>query len=103
MCRALSSLLDNTPLRHLLSHVDLRGIDRAIASQALRAVSITCSGYNSGQSVSFFQGRADIEPWRRAQRVGAHVKIELDHLITKLEQVMSRDQSHHLNGNPVRS
>ena len=79
--RAPRSLLDNTPLRHLLSHVDLRGIDRAIANQALRAVSITCSGYNSGQSVSFFQGRADIEPWRRAQRVGAHVKIELDHLM----------------------
>jgi len=79
--RAPRSLLDNTPLRNLLSHVDLRGIDRAISSQALRAVSITCSGYNSGQSVSFFQGRADIEPWRRAQRVGAHVKIELDHLM----------------------
>ena len=79
--RAPRSLLDNTPLRHLLSHVDLRGIDRAIANQALRAVSITCSGYNSGQSVSFFQGRADIEPGRRAQRVGAHVKIELDHLM----------------------
>ena len=76
------SLLDNTPLRHLLGrHVDLPGIDAAIANQTLRAVSVTCSGYDSGQSVSFFQGRADLEPWRRSQRVGCHVKIELDHLM----------------------
>jgi NTE family protein len=80
--RAPRSLLDNAPLRRLLErHVDLAKIDGAIAQQALRAVSITCSGYNSGESVSFFQGRADLEPWRRAQRVGAHVKLEIAHLM----------------------
>lgn len=76
------SLLDNSPLRGLLErYVNLMRIDDAIAHQVLRAISITCSGYNSGESVSFFQGRADLEPWRRSQRVGAHVKIELDHLM----------------------
>lgn len=80
--RAPRSLLDNSPLRHLLErHVNLLRLEDAIAHQALRAVSITCSGYNSGESVSFFQGRADLEPWRRSQRVGAHVKIEIDHLM----------------------
>ncbi len=80
--RTPKSLLDNAPLRELLARrVDLAQIDEAIAHQALRAVSITCSGYNSGESVSFFQGRADIEPWRRSQRVGAHVKLEIDHLM----------------------
>jgi NTE family protein len=80
--RAPRSLLDNAPLRHLLvRHVDLPRINEAITNQALRAICITCSGYNSGESVSFFQGRADIEPWRRSQRVGAHVKIEIDHLM----------------------
>lgn len=80
--RTPHSLLDNSPLRHLLErHVNLDRIDDAVAHQALRAVSITCSGYNSGESVSFFQGRADIEPWRRSQRVGTHVKIEIDHLL----------------------
>lgn len=76
------SLLDNTPLRYLLErHVNLNRIDDAISHQALRAISITCSGYNSGESVSFFQGRADLDPWRRSQRVGAHVKITIDHLL----------------------
>ncbi len=76
------SLLDNAPLRELLSEtVSFENIQRAIDNGALHSVSITCSGYATGQSVSFFQGRADIEPWRRSQRVGAHVKLGLDHLM----------------------
>jgi NTE family protein len=76
------SLLDNAPLRQLLaSTLDFDAIARAIDNRALHSVSITCSGYATGQSVSFFQGRADIEPWRRSQRVGAHVKLGLDHLM----------------------
>lgn len=80
--RSPRSLLDNTPLRRLLERsLDLGRIDRAIAHHALHSVSITCSGYASGQSVSFFQGRADLEPWRRSQRFGAHVKLTVDHLM----------------------
>lgn len=80
--RSPRSLLDNTPLRRLLERsLDLARIDRAIAHHALHSVSITCSGYSSGQSVSFFQGRADLEPWRRSQRFGAHVKLTVDHLL----------------------
>ncbi len=76
------SLLDNTPLRHLIEqHIDFDRIEGAIARHALHSVSITCSGYDSGQSVSFFQGRADLEPWKRSQRFGAHVKLGVDHLM----------------------
>lgn len=77
-----SSLLDNAPLRRLIErHVDFERIEGAIARHALHSVSITCSGYDSGQSVSFFQGRADLEPWKRSQRFGAHVKLGVDHLM----------------------
>lgn len=76
------SLLDNAPLRKLLtSAVNLEQIEAAISNHNLHAISITCSGYDSGESVSFFQGRADIEPWRRSQRVGAHIKLAIDHLM----------------------
>lgn len=76
------SLLDNSPLRRLIEqHVDFDRIEGAIARHALHSVSITCSGYDSGQSVSFFQGRADLEPWKRSQRFGAHVKLGVDHLM----------------------
>ncbi|MCX7165316.1 MAG: patatin-like phospholipase family protein [Rhodocyclales bacterium] len=76
------SLLDNSPLRRLLSDsLDFSRIAQAIECGALHSVSITCSGYSSGQSVSFFQGRADLEAWRRSQRVGAPTEISLDHLM----------------------
>ncbi|MBI3524042.1 MAG: patatin-like phospholipase family protein [Betaproteobacteria bacterium] len=80
--RGPRALLDNAPLRELLTrHLDFRRIDAAITNQALHSVSITCSGYTSGQSVSFFQGRPDIEPWQRSQRFGAHVKLSVEHLM----------------------
>lgn len=80
--RAPRSLLDNTPLYQLLTHgLDFSGIERAIENRALHAVSVTCSGYSSGQSVTFFRGRADIESWQRSQRVGAHAKLGVDHLM----------------------
>ena len=49
------SLLDNAPLRRLLAQaLDFGAIQRAIDNHALHSVSITCSGYATGQSVSFF-------------------------------------------------
>ncbi len=76
------SLLDNSPLRGLLrDSLDFSRIAQAIECGVLHSVSITCSGYSSGQSVSFFQGRAGIEAWRRSQRVGAPAELSLDHLM----------------------
>lgn len=80
--RAPRSLLDNAPLRRLLAEtLDFGRIGRALEAGALHSVSITCSGYSSGQSVSFFQGRSGLKSWRRSQRVGAPTAITLDHLM----------------------
>jgi NTE family protein len=80
--RAPRSLLDNSPLRQLLkSGLDFDRIGRSIESGALHSLSITCSGYSSGQSVCFFQGRAGLDAWRRSQRVGVPARITLDHLM----------------------
>lgn len=80
--KAPRSLLDNSPLRQLLEDgLEFERIGRAIKNGALHSVSITCSGYTTGQSVSFYQGRSDIEPWRRSQRVGSSVELCLDHLM----------------------
>jgi NTE family protein len=76
------SLLDNSPLRELLSrHLDFRGIERSIANGALHALSISASGYESGDNINFFQGHADAQPWRRVQRIGIRSKIGVDHLL----------------------
>ena len=76
------SLLDNSPLAALLgAHVDFSAIQRAIDAGELSAFSITCSGYTSGQSVSFFQGAPGLQPWQRARRIGVQMPITLDHLL----------------------
>ena len=76
------SLLDNSPLAALLgAHVDFAAIQRAIDAGDLSAFSITCSGYTSGQSVSFFQGEPGLQPWQRARRIGVPMTITLDHLL----------------------
>ena len=76
------SLLDNSPLAALLHrHLDFGGVQKAIDAGDLEAFSITCSGYASGQSVTFFQGRPGLEPWQRARRVGVPMPINVDHLL----------------------
>jgi len=80
--RSPRSLLDNAPLRKLLlAHLDFDGIERAIQSGALYAASVTCSGYGSGESLTFFQGNAEISPWRRASRVGVATSLDVEHLM----------------------
>ncbi|MBS0545652.1 MAG: patatin-like phospholipase family protein [Proteobacteria bacterium] len=76
------SLLDNAPLRELLTRVlDYPAIDRAIKAGYLRAISVTASGYASGESLSFFEGSLDIEPWHRAHRMGVRARLGVDHLM----------------------
>ena len=70
------SLLDNSPLGVLLKHrIPFRGIQRSISAGALHALGITAWGYTSGQSVTFYQGKKDILPWKRAQRIGIPARI----------------------------
>ena len=76
------SLLDNAPLAALLHrYVDFSAIQRAIDDGFLTALSITCSGYTSGQSVTFYQGRPDLKNWQRARRIGVAMPIGIDHLL----------------------
>ncbi|MGH8493429.1 MAG: patatin-like phospholipase family protein [Moraxellaceae bacterium] len=76
------SLLDNSPLRELLhANIPLSQVQSAIEAGYLRALCITASGYASGESVSFFQGIASLENWRRSRRIGMRSNITLDHLL----------------------
>ena len=76
LARKPISLLDNTPLREMLERdLDFAAIERHIAAGYLSAFSITCSGYSSGESVTFYQGRSEVESWRRARRIGFAMPI----------------------------
>lgn len=76
------SLLDNSPLSGLLErYVDFPAIGRNIDAGHLQAFAVTCSGYTSGQSVTFYQGQASLAGWARARRVGVAMPIGLPHLM----------------------
>jgi NTE family protein len=76
------SILDNTPLRELLSvHVDCSGIHRSIARGHLRAFALCSTSYSTGHSVAFFDGIDSIAPWSRVQRVGQRSELTIDHLM----------------------
>ena len=76
------SLLDNRPLEGLLARaLDFNRIQGNIEAGALDAVAITCSGYTSGQSCSFFQGVEALEGWKRSQRIGIKTHIGVNHLM----------------------
>ena len=76
------SLLDNSPLKELLGEViRYDNIQKAIDNGALHAMSVTCSGLESGESVSFFQGHYSITNWQRHRRIGYRSRISLEHLM----------------------
>ncbi|MDD0975586.1 patatin-like phospholipase family protein [Pseudomonas fontis] len=76
------ALLDSSPLRKLLNqHLDLRGIGHAIEQQQLRAVAVTAFGYESGQAVTFYQGKGAIAPWLRHRRIGLPTQLSVEHLL----------------------
>jgi NTE family protein len=76
------SLLDNSPLIEFLERtLPCEKIQESIDAGFLRALSITASGYGSGQSVTFYQGTNDLVPWHRTGRVGVPIQIEIKHLL----------------------
>ena len=80
--RSPTSMLDNRPLAQVLSRtLDFARVQENIDSGHLYAVSITCSGYTSGQSVSFYQGGPDARAWERTQRVGVAMPLRVEHLM----------------------
>lgn len=75
-------LFDNTPLRGLLDQlIDYHRIDDNILYGSLAAVAITASDYDGGLSTTFFQGRAEHQPWERSRRRGLRTLLTSDHLL----------------------
>ncbi|GAA0816267.1 patatin-like phospholipase family protein [Colwellia sp. D2M02] len=76
------SLLNNAPLRHLLNRlIDFRRIDRNILQGTLSALSVTASSYSNGDSISFYQGKDNIQPWSRVKRKGEKSQLNTEHLM----------------------
>ncbi len=80
--RMPTSLLDNRPLRHLLEkHLHFGKIQGALNQGHLQAVSVSAFGYQSAESVCFYQGHERIKPWSRHRRVGIQTQLGIDHMM----------------------
>lgn len=76
------ALLDSSPLRRLLGGaIRFSRIQYAIDAGHLDALAVTAAGYSSAHSITFYQGRNNIEPWSRARREGRRANITVDHLM----------------------
>ena len=79
------SLLDNSPLRELLSRVtDFEAVRVNVAQGHLRALALCSTSYFTARSVSFFEAETTIGEWSRAQRHGERVPLSLDYLMASL-------------------
>lgn len=77
-----TSLLDNSPLRDLIdAMVPFDRLERNIAHGYLHALAITASSYQTGNSVSFFQGHPSIDNWKRSKRESLRGVLHTDHLM----------------------
>lgn len=76
------SLFNNTPLNHLLiENIDLQFLPAHIKAGHLHALCITALGYQTGRSISFFQGDDNAKPWQRRRRTGVRSAITHKHLM----------------------
>jgi NTE family protein len=79
------SLLDNSPLRELLSKVtDFDAIRANVERGDLRALALCATSYFTARSVSFFEAETTVSEWSRAQRHGERVPLSLDYLMASL-------------------
>jgi len=85
LVRMPKSLLDNAPLRAMLSrNVRFPRIEHGIEQGWLEAISVTAAGYSSARSTSFFQAADKHPEWSRTRRAGVRSDLHLDHLMASI-------------------
>ena len=76
------SLLDNAPLRDLLSKlIDFESIDENIESGALRALAIPATDLYTADGVVFLDAKPDVPVWKRGRWSVERTRIGVDHLM----------------------
>ena len=79
------SLLDNTPLRSLLSrNIRFPRIQTSIENGYLDAVAVTAASYGCARSTTFFQAVPGKHHWARTRRLGMRQDLHLDHLMASI-------------------
>jgi NTE family protein len=81
-----NSMVDARPLRTFLQRNlgcdtgPLPGIARNIASGELSAVALTALNYDTGETITFVEGK-EIEDWERPLRRGRNIRMTVEHIM----------------------
>ena len=76
------SLLDNDPLRELLSQlIDFDRLPHLMAEGHLHGIAVSASSYTTGEHATFYDSAEPVHTWTRSQRISVHERITLDHLM----------------------
>ncbi len=80
-----SSLLDNSPLRSLLSrNVRFPRVQQALENGWLDAIAVTAASYSNAKSSSFFECSGQFDDWTRTRRAGIRDELNLDHIMASI-------------------
>jgi NTE family protein len=80
--RRYNHLLDTSPLRDLLDReIPFDRIAENVARGLVRGLAISATNYETGTSVTFFDGAPEIAPWARSRRMGVKTTITLDQVM----------------------
>ncbi len=76
------SLLNNAPLHELLTRmVPLQRLPQLFEQGHMQALAVSASSYSSGEHITFFEGKAELQPWIRSQRRAVRERITYSHLL----------------------
>ena len=82
LAEAPRALLDNAPLRRLLSEsIDWDAIRAHIAAGRLHALALAATTYAGGQHRLFFEAAPGVRDWQGVRRSGTRTRLTLDHLM----------------------
>lgn len=80
--RGVQSLVDTSPLREYLEQTTkLQGLGQNIKDGRLRALGITATSYETGQTITFVEGQQDLPLWRRPHRQAIRDSIGIKHIM----------------------
>jgi NTE family protein len=75
-------LLDTTPLRELLTReFDIGRLPDHFRSGLLRGVAVSATNYQTGTTITFFDGVPAIKPWVRPGRIAVRERLRIDHIM----------------------
>lgn len=73
----INFLLDTAPLEEFIkTNIDFEALNTHIEMDRLRGVVVTAANYRTGHSTAFYNGSAQIQDWKKFNRVSIRTKIK---------------------------